>query len=53
MTEHEFYELYENETWSACHCGQIVSGKPHYRDAEDENDYFICPICYRKLYIKE
>ena len=55
MSEKEFYEMYEGDTWNiACHdCNKIVECKPHYRDAPNENDYGICPICGKKLYVAD
>ena len=56
MTEKEFYSLFDaDDVWRAVcpFCNNIVEGKPHYRDNEDENDYFICPNCGEKLYIAE
>lgn len=55
MTEKEFYEFYADDTWTTVcpECEKIVENKPHYRDAEDENDYLVCPICGTKLYVAE
>ena len=55
MTEQEFYDFYSDTTWTViCHnCHKIVECKPHYRDAPDEKDYGICPICGSKMYVND
>lgn len=55
MTKEEFYKFTEGEMWRVCcpYCKELIEGKPHYRDAEDENDYIICPKCGNKLYVAE